>query len=157
MNKFSQKVFFQIDSFRAILVTRATVTDNYYRKLSVADSNDLLEALQNATTQKFDKEFKEIMDTWITKPGYPVVTVTRKEDKITLSQERFTLHGAADNTKWWVPITFVQKGNPNFTDTTPTAWLNPEHNQTELTVKKDEWVIVNVNQAGKWYIHSEEF
>lgn len=90
------------------------------------------------------------MDTWINKPGYPVVTVRKNGvSDYVLSQERFVLDGSPSDTKWWVPITYVMEATPDFTNTTPVAWLKPtDQNVTVKGDGKSTWFIFNTQQTG---------
>lgn len=53
------------------------------------------------------KPVGKFMQTWLTKPGYPLVTVGEpKIDQLSLTQSRFTLKKAKDQTQWPIPLQF---------------------------------------------------
>lgn len=66
-----------------------TVGDDLWQELSAASG----------------KQITEIMNSWITQPGYPVVTLTRDNDTLTLSQKQFFIgpHQASDRS-WPIPL-----------------------------------------------------
>jgi aminopeptidase N len=72
---------------------------DYAYKNTIGD--DLWEALAAAS----GKQVATIMNAWITQPGYPVVTLTRGDDGVTLSQQRFFIgqHEDSDAT-WPIPL-----------------------------------------------------
>ncbi len=70
-------------------------------RFSNATGDDLWSHLE-----KFSQaEVKGIMNEWIRKPGYPVLTVSFREGKIVLRQERFLLSGTRERGVWPVPVT----------------------------------------------------
>lgn len=63
-------------------------------------ASDLWKALSDASGQ----DIEALMAPWLTQPGYPVVTVKRTSDKITLSQHRVRSDGKSDDTIWPIPL-----------------------------------------------------
>ncbi len=63
--------------------------------------NDLWDKLAVAS----GKDIKDIMNTWISQSGYPVVTLTRDGDELTLTQEQFFVgpHEPSDK-RWPIPL-----------------------------------------------------
>ncbi len=75
-------------------------------KFSNAAGNELWTALE-----KFSgTEVKRIMNEWIRKPGYPVITVSYSNGRLRLRQERFLLSGMSEATVWPVPVTMKVNG-----------------------------------------------
>ncbi|XP_017792514.1 PREDICTED: aminopeptidase N-like [Habropoda laboriosa] len=134
---------------------RKYISDNIY---SAADSADLFKALGAVAKGTWENgvTFDVLMDEWVNKPGYPVVNVRNNGEKYEITQERFSLYGNKDDTKWWVPITFVKQANPRNFSTTPTHWLQPNKNLTIDEKEKDKWIIVNVQQAGYYRVNYDE-
>jgi aminopeptidase N len=66
------------------------------------EGNDLWNAIAIAS----GKDIVDLMNTWISQPGYPVVHVTQSGETVTLSQEQFFVgpHMASDQT-WPIPLT----------------------------------------------------
>ncbi len=75
-------------------------------KFSNAAGNDLWTALE-----KFSgTEVKRIMNEWIRKPGYPLVTVSYGNGRLHLRQDRFLLSGMPESAVWPVPLTMKVNG-----------------------------------------------
>lgn len=69
-----------------------------------ATTNDLWKALSEASGQ----DVTALMDPWIRKIGFPVITVAEEPGQIGVRQTRFLSSGDAkpdeDETMWWVPL-----------------------------------------------------
>lgn len=95
------------------------------------------------------------LNTWTTQAGYPVVTVTRGEDKkvLTISQKRFLLKNPShnDQTRWEIKLNYATSQQNNFGVTQSSQSLL--QNQTSITVtlpSEADWVIFNIQQTGKF-------
>ncbi|XP_075148016.1 aminopeptidase N isoform X1 [Haematobia irritans] len=103
-----------------------------------ADRDDLWEFMTKhghlKKTLPEDMDIKTVMDTWINKPGYPVVNVERRNADLIITQERYALpsRDMADDSKWIIPITYetneVRTGH-----SIPSYWLMD--NGHELVIK----------------------
>lgn len=100
-----------------------------------------------------DLNVTDVMGSWVTQPGYPVVYVDVSSDRksAVISQHRFLRNNAnhQDKTLWKIPITFAtDKENNDFTITKFTALLS---NQSQRIVFNEttEWSIFNVQQTGR--------
>ncbi|KAB7497104.1 Aminopeptidase N [Armadillidium nasatum] len=120
------------------------------------------QAHEDKTLDK-DKTVKEIMDTWTLQMGFPVLNVTNnKNGKATLTQERFLLskNASSSNTKdsyrWWIPITFASRENPNFNVTNPKLWMSPKESTKTIEIPKDGWVIFNNKQTGVYRVNYDD-
>lgn len=110
------------------------------------------------------------MDTWTEQKGYPLITVTRDQytRKIKITQEYFRpyeyieyenkdvrenlINTDITNIKWWVPINFATRTDPNFSSTLATHWLSPKAEELVIDgIDPQDWIIVNVQQTGKTY------
>jgi len=67
-----------------------------------ATGNDLWSSIEGAS----QKPVQKIMSSWIQQPGFPVVTVSKRDGKLTLRQERFLISGGPDKEKrrWSIPV-----------------------------------------------------
>ena len=76
-------------------------------KFSNAESDDLWSSLSEGTSVPV----KEIMNSWIFNPGYPVITVKREGKRAHLTQERFlTDVGVTPEKKpWEIPLTWISQ------------------------------------------------
>jgi aminopeptidase N len=97
-------------------------------KYSNATTNDLWAALSKASGQ----DVAALMDNWIRKVGFPVVTIAEEPGQISVRQQRFLLSGDVkpeeDETVWWVPLGL---------HTGSSASAASVHKATALTTKED--------------------
>ena len=79
-------------------------------KLSNTTTADLWNSLSEASGQPVG----EIAAAWTEQPGFPIVKVARDpQGKITLTQERFTVHFEnAPPLEWKIPLTYTVPGTP---------------------------------------------
>lgn len=76
-----------------------------YKNTSSKDLWDSFEKISKKPVRQFMKQ-------WITKPGYPLVSVVeQKPGKVLVSQERFAFQLTTDKTKWPIPLQFELKKN----------------------------------------------
>ncbi len=73
---------------------------------SNANGDDLWAALEDAS----GKPVKKIMSSWVRQPGYPVVTASLRDAKLTLRQERFLLSSNSERATWPIPIIIEVNG-----------------------------------------------
>lgn len=124
--------------------------DNYYRQYDVATPEDLFEAFkEKVTNQTIKNLFLTIMNNWTTQPGYPVLYVTLQNNRMELRQDRFFLNpnDRSPQTTWYIPISWTNLNNPNFTDTKPKLWFNVTQDSVELPSKN--LYLLNVQQSGE--------
>ncbi|KYN22132.1 Voltage-dependent calcium channel subunit alpha-2/delta-4 [Trachymyrmex cornetzi] len=110
---------------------------------------------------------KEVMDTWMNQNSYPEVDVQRISSKIndimTLSQKciyKQEINECINNTcinntctnEWYIPLTFATRSNPDFSNTVPKAWLRPNKTIIRHLLKREDWIIVNIQQTGYYRV-----
>nr|XP_033323667.1 aminopeptidase N-like [Megalopta genalis] len=135
---------------------RTYLKENKYKSI---DSDELIKYLQAAAGYHAvwgDAKLEEIMDTWITRSGYPVVTVKEDNGNFVLSQERFLYYGFDEVTKWWIPITYVTKENLNFSHTAPIIWLKPTEDSHTISNVNSDWILLNNLQMGFYRVNYEK-
>lgn len=98
---------------------------------------------------------QQILESWVTQPGYPVISVTKdkQEKKVTIEQKQFYLvEPIKKETKWYIPLNYVQQEKGNFDDTSVMLWLTPDKKSIEITnnIEKESWIIFNVQQTGEY-------
>jgi tricorn protease interacting factor F2/3 len=110
-------------------------------KYSNSSSEDFWHSLEKAS----GKKVASIVNKWIQKSGYPVVSVELDEEEIILRQERFQFSRKIDNDIWSIPITMKLNGKSK-----------------EFLMDKKEHVIknknlkslkLNINQTGFYRVH----
>ncbi len=67
------------------------------------------EDLWNSIEETSRQPVKRIMEAWIKKKGYPVVSVSRGEGKLRLRQEQFLLAEAGGRGEWPIPLTVKRR------------------------------------------------
>src|SRR3954462_3958185 len=118
-------------------------------KLSNTTTTDLWNALGEASGNPVG----EIAAAWTQQPGFPIVKVTRDAaGKITLTQERFTIHfDNAPPLEWKIPLTFAVPGEP------ATAGILMTSKSMELPNSSGARAIkVNVEGAGNYRVQYDE-
>ncbi|CAL8096507.1 unnamed protein product [Orchesella dallaii] len=110
------------------------------------------QAQEDGTFTEFS--VKEIMDTWTLQSGFPLVQVSRADDRtLYISQERYRPDSSqnASSELWYVPISFVTASNPDFSfsNSRPKAWIDKDTILQTLTLDStNEWVIINPDARG---------
>lgn len=108
-----------------------------------ATTADLWSALSDASGQNVNA----LMDPWIRKIGYPVLTVAEELGQVTLSQSRYLSTGDVqaeeDTTTWWIPLGISGvKGNKSVTSLALTQKLDV------IRDVDDDFYKINANNAG---------
>ncbi|XP_034484663.1 aminopeptidase N [Drosophila innubila] len=107
-----------------------------------------------------DLNVKQIMDSWIAQPGYPVVHVERAGADLVLRQERYLLpaRNPLDHSRWFIPITYetdeLHKG-----DNIPTHWMTQDLDQLVIKdvftkkINNDNVVYLNLNRESYYRVN----
>ncbi|XP_052863252.1 aminopeptidase N-like [Anopheles cruzii] len=131
------------------------------RQLDGAVADDLYEGLQAAIDGKDvlpgGFTVKQLMDSWTTEPGYPVLTVRRNYDdgSVIVSQERFYADKREPNANlWYIPYSFAHASAPSFDDLSSFRWLAQKAERIEDTgAAADEWLVFNKQQTGYYRVN----
>ncbi|XP_075971880.1 aminopeptidase N-like [Anticarsia gemmatalis] len=101
-----------------------------------------------------------IMDNWINRGGFPVLTVTRSAgtaESVVVTQERFlTDRTLQSSDRWHVPINWVLSSNPDFSDTKPLGWVPPAFPARSFDIpglSQAQWYIFNKQQTGYYRVN----
>ncbi|XP_064215469.1 endoplasmic reticulum aminopeptidase 1 isoform X6 [Tribolium castaneum] len=131
-------------------------------KYSNADTKDLWNIFSRNTNQSL--EVRTIMDTWTQQMGFPLITISREDNEVLVTQERFLLTVESANSsirnspkskfdyKWYVPFTYITN---NDTQTVYNVWMN----MTDVRFELDPditWIKANVNQSGFYRVMYDE-
>ncbi|MEK7147003.1 MAG: M1 family metallopeptidase [Patescibacteria group bacterium] len=114
-----------------------------------AKTTDLWEVLEEYS----GKPVKEIMASYTRQPGYPIITVHKKDNgKLRVEQKRFFFNGKQDKQEllWKVPVGFISSGAsaPVFT------YLKKRKGVIKIDlVGKSSWVKANPGQSGFYRAH----
>ncbi|MGD2187118.1 MAG: M1 family metallopeptidase [Desulfobacterales bacterium] len=117
-----------------------------------AASQDLWVSFEKASEQPIGK----MMKSWIEQPGFPMISVKKKKNKLELSQKRFTFLKHESDQSWLVPITICF-----FSDSAKTERINflmtesqheikiPNHTKAyKINDRQTGFYIVNYRDAG---------
>lgn len=123
---------------------------NSYKSIHPHHLYKEIHAAQKAQLDRVMLNVTIAMREWVHKPGYPVVFVNRsyEANAFSLYQRRFIFgSGPVDNTIWQIPITIATEEKPDFSATTPTYWLTTRQSDLIGAPKKNQWLILNVQEA----------
>lgn len=106
---------------------------------------------------------KDIMDTWTLQVGFPVVTVSKHPNTnvIRLEQRQFSYnnlnndHQNANDSLWWIPITYTTAEELEFGNTRPITWI-PRSKVYEIENRNlsiADWFIFNIQQSGYYRVN----
>ncbi len=116
-------------------------------------SNSTTADLWNALAEASSKPVAEIAAGWTEQLGFPVVSVKREpEDRVSLTQERFTINFHEDTSALWkIPLTYFVDGA-----SAPATLLMEEKSATLPDVPADRAVKLNVEGAGNYRVAYDE-
>jgi len=115
-------------------------------------SNSTTADLWNALSDASGKPVAEIAAAWTEQPGFPVVMMKRDGEKISLSQERFTINFAnAPALLWKIPVTYFVVGEKKIESRLMTGKIDNLPNVVANRVIK-----LNANGAGNYRVQYDE-
>src|SRR5438105_1322753 len=115
-------------------------------------SNSTTADLWNALAEASGKPVGEIAASWTEQPGFPIVKVTRDASgKITLTQERFTVHFTkSPPLEWKIPLTYSIAGEA------PGSLLMISKTVDLPTVAAERAIKLNVDGAGNYRVQYDD-
>lgn len=133
------------------------------RELNGANAEHLYDGLQLAIEGKnvlpAGVTVKDIMDTWTTEKGYPVLSVRRTYDTgdLIISQERFISDRKVPNTNiWMIPYNYVNQSVADFNDLNTYSWLSTKAARINSGVPATQWIIFNKQQVGYYRVNYDD-
>src|SRR6266699_3220183 len=131
----------------------ATFRDGIRRYIAAHKySNTTTADLWNALSDASGKPVGEIAAAWTEQPGFPVVKVKRDGGKVSLTQERFTIHFPnAPALQWKIPLTYFLVG-----DTKPQSRLMTGKIDNFPGVPSDRALKLNADGAGNYRVEYDE-
>ncbi|XP_059049752.1 membrane alanyl aminopeptidase-like [Achroia grisella] len=99
---------------------------------------------------------KDIMSSWITQPGHPVlnVEVDYVNKTISLTQRRFYSNSSYESNEiYQIPITYTTKDSIDFENTKPVFILNGSSTEIELNITEQSWVLFNIQESGLYRVN----
>lgn len=121
-------------------------------------SNTTTEDLWHSLSEACSMPVEAIMDTWVKQKGYPVISVSSRQDGdnriLSLTQEKFSAdrRSSKDGSLWMVPISIVTSKDP----TAVAKQILLESSSTDVVlegVSSTEWVKLNLGTVGCYRTH----
>uniref|UniRef100_A0AAG5D0I1 Aminopeptidase N n=1 Tax=Anopheles atroparvus TaxID=41427 RepID=A0AAG5D0I1_ANOAO len=133
------------------------------RSLKEANDEQLYAGLQAAIEGKgvlpAGVTVAQIMRTWTTEAGYPVLNVRRSYDTgdVIISQERFYSDRKVPNSNiWMIPYNMVQQSRADFNEFDDFAWLATKAARLQTSVPATEWIVCNKQQVGYYRVNYDD-
>jgi len=121
--------------------------------LSSPNLDDLWSSMQSAVDSSDieNVRIKEIMNPWTQLKHYLVLKVTQSEFNLRIFLENYD---PSNHEMLWIPVTYYTyfRFKPIFTHSR-LRWLKPSHKKSYLDIPgnfKTGWIIVNIDEAGKY-------
>ncbi|XP_025405726.1 aminopeptidase N-like isoform X2 [Sipha flava] len=97
------------------------------------------------------------MNSWTEQVGYPLVTISKVNDSLSITQERFSVvvSNETDATKWVVGLTYTTESEKNFGNVSPKLWLIDNMNIWPI-LNGSEWYIFNLQSIGFFRVNYDE-
>src|SRR2546422_1477361 len=115
-------------------------------------SNSTTADLWNALSDASGKPVGEIAAAWTEQPGFPVVIMKREGEKISLSQERFTINFPdAPALEWKIPLTYFVVGEKKIENRLMTDKI-----ENLPAIATDRVIKLNANGAGNYRVQYDD-
>ncbi|XP_058455515.1 aminopeptidase N-like [Malaya genurostris] len=129
------------------------------RELAAATPDDLYAGLQTAISGKRmlpgEMTVKEVMETWTTAAGYPLLSVRRnyQNNEVILSQQRFFADKTLPNDHiWYIPYNVADQSKLDF-ELDSFEWLTTRAARLSIDTDPDQWLIFNRQQSGFYRVN----
>uniref|UniRef100_A0A8C4I990 Aminopeptidase n=1 Tax=Dicentrarchus labrax TaxID=13489 RepID=A0A8C4I990_DICLA len=117
------------------------------------DTNDLWNSLTQVSTQH--QNVSEMMSSWTSQKGFPLVTVSRKGDQVTLTQEHFLLtsdNATHTSSLWNIPVTYVSD-NCSLAPECRQLFTLKTKSGTFKVPESVKWLKLNYRNTGFYIVH----
>ncbi len=115
-----------------------------------AASQDLWQSFETVTRQPVS----QLMQSWVEQPGYPKITVSRQDGRLTLNQQRFTYLPNESAQSWLIPISVNL-----YSKTGETRQLSLLMDKSQMIIEVDDDVSaykVNDRQTGFYRVQYDD-
>lgn len=124
-----------------------------------ASPEDLYRGLQKAYDEAYpgnDLSIEKLMDTWTNSRGFPIVTVSRSENGLLLTQD-----GLGSNEIFGIPINYATRSKQNFDNVTAELWMTTKtfeitRENSRKTWTDEDWVIFNLRDTGYYLTNYDD-
>lgn len=109
---------------------------------------NVMQTIIDELDYKYQFNVKSMVYSWVMQKCFPILEVTRNYSNniVTISAQ---FHNKLVEKRYYIPITYTTESKSNFTITWSNIWLTPTNSKIEFFVEKDQWIILNLQQAGK--------
>lgn len=119
------------------------------------DTDNLWNSLTQVDVSTHHQNVSEMMGSWTSQKGFPLVTVNRKGDQVTLTQEHFLL--TSDNTThtsslWHIPITYINDTCSLASECKQVFTLKTK-SETLKVPQSIKWLKLNYRNTGFYIVH----
>ena len=126
-----------------------------------ASPENLFASIQKAYDEAFPGtglNINELMQTWTNFPGIPIVTVSRSENGLMLTQEGL---GTSEDELFSIPINFATATNKSFDNTKAEFWMTTKSHEiirenAEKTWTDDDWIIFNLRNTAYYVTNYDD-
>lgn len=138
---------------------RYFVQEYQFQKVTPSDLYDEIQRAFAESNPQQQFSIRDFMQTWDSRSGLPLVTVTRNYGSNTelVHFKQRTFHNEDNRnhySQWHIPINYAIESNHSFTTTTPQYWLtSSEANFSIPGLRRNEWLIVNNQQTGYYRVN----
>ncbi|XP_050451260.1 aminopeptidase A-like [Cataglyphis hispanica] len=114
----------------------------------------VMQTVMKTLNPKNHFDIKEMVNSWATQRSFLVVEVRRNYYSPDVVTALVQFHNALDAKQYYyLPLTYTTESNLNFNVTWSDVCLTPSYSKFVFSLKKDEWVIFNIQQAGYYRVN----
>lgn len=112
--------------------------------------NATTEDLWNVLEKVSKKPVRKMMNSWVKQVGYPIIEVTTKDSKISLTQKRYLVENGRKSQKgtWVIPVSLKTAGSFTFK-------LMTKQSET-ISLKNTDWFKLNYGQMGMYRVKYDD-
>ncbi|KAM4577453.1 leucyl-cystinyl aminopeptidase [Odontesthes bonariensis] len=117
------------------------------------ETSDLWNSLTQVSTQH--QNVSEMMSSWTSQKGFPLVTISRKGDQVTLTQEHFLLtsdDATRTSSLWNIPVTYVNDSCSLAPECRQMFTLKSKSDTLKLP-ESVKWLKLNYRNTGFYIVH----
>ncbi|CAK9439545.1 uncharacterized protein LODBEIA_P36450 [Lodderomyces beijingensis] len=150
-----------------LMISKYLGTETFLKGVSLylkrnAYANATSHDLWAAVSEVCGKPIDQLMDPWIKKVGFPIVTVDRHGENLVLTQSRFLNGGGVtpeeNETKWWIPLNIETDSATLKKHEKADSFASEKLVINEFTLEKNDSVFFKINKdtAGVYRVKYDE-
>ncbi|CAD0197373.1 unnamed protein product [Chrysodeixis includens] len=115
----------------------------------------------NSLSTYSNTNIADIMSSWITQAGHPLLTVNinYETETVTLTQKRYYSNSSiSSNEVYKIPITYTTQSSPNFENTKPVFIMEDRTHEFKIQniSQTHPWIIFNVQETGLYRVNYDD-